>query len=485
MQVLHVGTEMFPLLKTGGLGDVIGALPQAQNSAGIEARLLLPGFPAFLSGIKETVLLADLHTFAGPVSLRYGHYSGLNIYLIDAPHLYDRPGSPYHDSHQQPYGDNHLRFALLGWIACEIACGLDPDWRPNILHAHDWHAGLACAYLAARGCPAHSVFTVHNLAYQGLFSRHHLAEIELPDHFFQIYGLEYYGQISYLKAGLYYADHITTVSPTYAKEITLPEFGHGMEGLLYQRQLQGKLTGILNGVNTQIWNPGSDKHLTTPYRAKQWKKKLANKTALQTSLGLPIDAKKLLFTIISRFTTQKGLDLVLDALATFVSQNGQLAILGSGDAALEARFLDAAREYPESIAVKIGYDEGLSHRMIAGADVIMVPSRFEPCGLTQLYGLQYGTLPLVRHTGGLADTVTDCTAENLLTNCATGFVFYDYSAPQFEHVIHNAFALWQQPRVWHSVQLNAMRQDFSWNIAAQAYLLLYQHLLGTLQGTAV
>lgn len=477
MRILHVCSELFPLLKTGGLADVVGALPKAQIEAGAEARLLLPAFPALQEGIKKTQLVASLDTFAGRVSLHYGHYNGVDVYLIDAPHLYGRLGSPYHDSYQTAYHDNHLRFALLGWIAAEMACGLDGYWRPDIIHAHDWHAGLACAYLAARGRPARSVFTIHNLAYQGNFSAQHLTEISLPGEFFQMRGLEYYHQISFLKAGLFYADHVTTVSPTYAQEITQAEFGYGLHELLQERQHQGCLSGILNGIDTECWDPAQDPQLVSHYNAKQLKNKTANKIALQTEMKLNADAKKPLFAVVSRLTEQKGLDLVLATLPTLLSHGGQLVVLGSGDLDLQEQFLTAAKESPDQLAVHIGYDENLAHRIIGGADVIMVPSRFEPCGLTQLYGLRYGTLPLARCTGGLADTVIDTALENLVTRTANGFLFYDFTPKALDSAIRRAFALWKQPALWQRVQRYAMKQNVSWLTSAQSYLSLYQRLL--------
>ncbi|MFC0138705.1 glycogen synthase GlgA [Erwinia mallotivora] len=477
MQVLHVCSEIFPLLKTGGLADVVGALPAAQIAEGVDTRVLIPAFPDLKKGIPDVKVVARLHTFAGYVELHYGQYDGVGIYLIDAPGLYDRPGSPYHDESQFAYTDNYLRFALLGWMGCEIACGLDTFWRPEVVHAHDWHAGLTCAYLAARGRPAKSVFTVHNLAYQGLFSAHHMEQIQLPWSFFNMYGLEFYNQISYLKAGLFYADHITAVSPTYAREITLPEYGYGMEDLLKQRQLEGRLTGVLNGVDPAIWDPENDLLLTSRYNRDVLEAKQDNKRQLQIAMGLKIDEKVPVFAVVSRLTRQKGLDLVLEALPGLLEQGGQLVLLGAGDAVLQQGFLAAAAEYPGQVGVQIGYHEAFSHRIMGGADVIMVPSRFEPCGLTQLYGLKYGTLPLVRRTGGLADTVSDSSLENLADGIASGFVFEDSNAWSLLRAIRRTFVLWSRPSLWRYVQRQAMAMDFSWQVAAVAYRDLYQRLL--------
>ena len=477
MQVLHVCSELFPLLKTGGLADVVGALPAAQIADGVDTRVLLPAFPDLRKGITDTEVVAELQTFAGPVRLHFGHFNGVGIYLIEAEGLYDRPGSPYHDENQFAYPDNYLRFALLGWMGCEMACGADPAWRPDIVHAHDWHAGLTCAYLAARGRPAKSVFTVHNLAYQGLFYAHHMDEIQLPPSFFDMHGLEFFGQISYLKAGLFYADHITAVSPTYAREITQPEYGYGMEALLAERMREGRLSGILNGVDPLIWDPAHDLLLNARYNRDTLDAKAENKRQLQIAMGLKVDDSVPVFAVVSRLTKQKGLDLVLEALPSLLEQGGQLVLLGAGDAVLQQGFLAAAAENPGSVGVQIGYHEAFSHRIMGGADVIMVPSRFEPCGLTQLYGLKYGTLPLVRRTGGLAVTVNDSSLENLADGIASGFSFEDSNAWSLLRAIRRSFVLWSRPSLWRYVQRQAMAMDFSWQVAAQAYRDLYQRLL--------
>jgi len=477
MQVLHVCSELFPLLKTGGLADVAGALPAAQIAGGTDVRVLIPAFPDIKRGIGDTQVVGHLDTFAGHVTLRYGVFQGVGIYIIDVPGLYDRPGSPYHDQSSYAYPDNHLRFALLSWMAAELGNGFDAMWKPDILHSHDWHAGLTSAYVRARHIPVKTVFTVHNLAFQGLFDGYHLQHLQIPFEFFQMYGLEFYGQISYLKAGLFYSDHITTVSPTYAKEITRPEFGYGMEALLLERQREGRLTGILNGVDDAIWQPRDDVLLSARYDADDLRSKMINKAYLQRAMGLDVDDSRLVFAVVSRLTNQKGLDLVLEALPDLLERGGQLALLGAGDAVLQQAFLTAAADNPGQVGVQLGYHESFSHRIIGGADVIMVPSRFEPCGLTQLYGLKYGTLPLVRRTGGLADTVVDCALENLADGTASGFVFEEANGKSLGSAIRRAFVLWSRPKHWRHVQHHAMGIDFGWQVAAQAYLSLYQRLL--------
>lgn len=477
MKVLHVCSELYPLLKTGGLADVMGALPFAQKDIGIDARILLPAYPAISAGISNTVVVAEFENFAGHIVLRYGEYKGLGVYLIDAPHLYARAGNPYHDQNYNDYPDNYKRFALLGWIGAELTAGLDSWWWAEVVHAHDWHAGLTSAYLFNKGRPAKSVFTIHNLAYQGQFSYHHLFEIGLPAKMFNVNGLELHGQISYLKAGLYYSDVVTAVSPTYAKEITTSEFAYGLQGLLTTLQNEGKLVGILNGVDEQIWHPNNDGYIEDHYKLKAMTGKRKNKEKLQAYFNLAQNPDALLFVMVTRLTEQKGVDLLIDSAQDIVKQGGQLAILGSGASHLEDGINHLAQQYPQSIAIKIGYDEALSHLMIAGGDVILVPSRFEPCGLTQLYGLKYGTLPLVRATGGLADTVVNSTSENIKARLATGFVFEESNKDALCHAINNAFALWQKQRLWFSVRTIAMEQDFSWQISAVYYQHLYQRIL--------
>ena len=476
MRVLHVCSELYPLLKTGGLADVLGALPFAQKEIGIDTRILLPAYPKISAGIENTHVVTEFDNFAGHVVLRYGEYNGIGIYLIDAPHLYWREGNPYHDTDYNDYADNYKRFALLGWVGAELATSLDSWWRAEVVHAHDWHAGLVAAYLFNKGRPAKSVFTIHNLAYQGQFAHRHLYEIGLPEGMFHVDGLELFGQISYLKAGLYYSDMVTAVSPTYAKEITTPDFAYGLQGLLTGLREAGKLAGILNGVDQEIWHPSCDAYIQHHYKLKSIAGKKKNKADLQAYFNLPQQPDALLFVMVTRLTEQKGVDLLIATADEIVKQGGQLAILGSGAKHLEEGICQLAQRYPENIAVKIGYDEALSHLMVAGGDVILVPSRFEPCGLTQLYGLQYGTLPLVRKTGGLADTVVDSTPENIKDRTATGFVFEQATAEDLRRSIQQAFDIWQKPRVWSALRANAMVQDFSWRKAAEQYRVLYERL---------
>lgn len=481
MKILHVAAECFPLLKTGGLADVVGALPAAQRALGQDARILLPGFPAIRAGLLDARLLnvALAPRFgARSLALWQGRLpDGTPVYMIDAPGLYDRPGNPYADGEQHAYADNHRRFALLGWLAAQVADGLLADWRPDLVHAHDWHAGLAPAYLRERslrhdGLATASVFTVHNLAYQGLFPASHFAELELPRDFFRYDGLEFHGQLSFIKAGLQFSQRIATVSPSYAREICTAEHGCGLEGLLQYRA--GELAGILNGVDASQWDPASDPALPGHFDAEKTVGKARCKAALQAELGLAAEPAALLFGVVSRLTEQKGLNLVLAGMAALLAQGGQLALLGSGDLALEAGFTQLQQDYPERVAVRLGFDEALSHRIFAGVDVVLVPSRFEPCGLTQMYGMRYGALPLARRTGGLADTVLDCSLENLADGSACGLVFERFEQADFDAAVRRAFALYAKPTQWREVRRHAMQRQFDWSGPALAYLELYR-----------
>ena len=485
MRILQVSAELFPLLKTGGLADIAGALPLALTAAGQDARVLLPGFPAIVAGVRD---LAPVAAFEAPwgegFGLRLGHIDidgtpGIAAYVIDAPALYGRTGNPYEDASRQPYGDNHRRFALLGWAAAQLAQGLDPQWQPEVVHAHDWHAALAPAYLhfaRQSGAPhVGSVFTVHNLAYQGIFAPWHFAELGLPGSAFQMDGLEYHGQISFMKGGLYFADRLTTVSPTYALEIQTPEQGCGLDGLLRQRS--AALSGILNAVDDKVWNPAADAALVQGYHTPEGRHmagKARCKSVLQHQLGLAERPDAPLFIVVSRLTEQKGLHLVLGGLDALLAQGGQLALLGSGEAWLEEAFRQRAAAAPQSVAVTIGYNETLAHQMFGAGDVTLVPSLFEPCGLTQMYGLKYGALPLVRRVGGLADTVVDSSLEDLASGEATGFVFDRFDAADYARALRRAFALYDRGPDWRRVRGNAMRRPADWATAAAQYIDVYR-----------
>ena len=481
MNVLHVAAEAHPLVKTGGLADVLGALPQAlQAQGGLDTRLLLPGWPAVLQGVVDLRPIATLGPCFGAarVELLLAQMpgSGLQVYVIRAPMLYGKAGNPYHDPAGQSWPDNLQRFGLLGWVAAQLAAGgLDPAWQPALVHAHDWHAAMACAYLRAHAAPTGTVFTVHNLAYQGLFPHQDAALLGLSTRYMSSAGLEFHGQLSFMKAGLKFADRLTTVSPTYAREITTPAFGHGLDGVLRSRA--DALTGILNGIDDEEWNPLTDDALAHRYGPHDLKGKALCKQALQAEAGLSVDAQAPLVLALSRLTEQKGLDLLLAALPTLLREGAQLVVQGTGDPALEAAFVSAARSHPGQVSACIGYDEDRAHRLMAGADLIAVPSRFEPCGLTQLYGLRYGTLPVVCVTGGLADTVVPHHGADTAQGAANGFTFGAPTLVSLTEGLQQALAGWRNPKLRRRLQLTGMAQDFSWVAPARHYRAIYEALV--------
>ena len=478
-RVLHVAAELYPWVKTGGLGDVMAALPPALVAQGIDVRLCLPGFPALLDAFSLSDAARLLTPFAAErvrVALAYLPGSRIAAYLVDHREFYDRPGGPYGGPDGREWPDNHRRFALLSWVAAALGGGADPNWQPEIVNAHDWHVGLVPAYLKAQGAASTSVMTVHNLAYRGLFPAGVFPELSLPGSFFAIDGLEFFGGVSFLKAGLVYADRLITVSPTYAREIQTPEFGEGLDGLLRART--GVLSGILNGVDQSVWDPMSDAALPLPYGVDDADAgKAAAKGALRKRLYLD-ETDGPVFGVVSRLTPQKGLDLLLGALPQLIDGPGQLALLGSGDRDQEEGFTAAAREHHGRVGVEIGYDEALSRLIIGGSDVIVVPSRFEPCGLTQLYALRYGALPLVRHTGGLSDTVADATPARLRAKTATGFAFDEATPEALATALARATGLYGDRLRWQEMMRRAMTRDFSWAQSARQYAALYRELVG-------
>ncbi len=478
MRVLHVAAELYPWIKTGGLGDVLSALPPALALQGVDVRLCLPGFPAFLDALPTQDVVRLSTPFAAErirVGLAALPGGDVNAYVIDCPALYDRAGSPYFGPDGRDWPDNHRRFGMLGWVAAALGAGADPAWQPAIVHGHDWHAGLTSAYLRARGAGARSVFTVHNLAYSGLSPGEVFPALVLPLEYFGIDGVEFYGGVSLLKAGIAFADRVTTVSPTYAREIQTPAFGAGLDGLLRHRV--GVLSGILNGIDAEVWNPARDPTLPRVYGIDDAEfGKRAAKNELCRRFGLAPRPAAPLFGVVSRLTQQKGLDLLLEALPALVAEGGQLLLLGSGDQDLERGFATVAAMHPEDVAVSLGYDEALSHLIIAGADAFLVPSRFEPCGLTQLYALRYGTLPVVRRTGGLADTIIDADEETLSGAGATGFVFDEPETSALLMAMRKVITMFgDQPR-WQRIMRRGMGENFTWAASAERYLQLYREL---------
>ncbi|MCS6780100.1 MAG: glycogen synthase GlgA [Geminicoccaceae bacterium] len=477
LPVLQLASEAVPLVKTGGLADVVGALPAALAEHGIAMRTLLPGYPAVLAGLAERQeLSAWPELMGGPARLLAGRAAGLELFVLDAPHLFDRAGDPYRAPSGGDWPDNAERFAALGWAAREIGLGALEAWRPALVHAHDWQAGLAPAYLALAGGPRPgTVLTIHNLAFQGQFPASLLAKLRLPAESFTIDGVEYYGAIGFLKAGIAYADRITTVSPTYAREIRTPALGMGLDGLLRHRA--DRLVGIVNGIDERLWDPGRDPHLPQPFDADRLELRAVCRRALCDELGLD-PATAPLFCVVTRLTWQKGMDLLLEALPRLLGLGGALAMLAAGDPPLEAAFAEAARGHPGRIAVRFGYDEGLAHRIFAGTDAILVPSRFEPCGLTQLYALRYGAVPVVARVGGLADTVIDANDAALADGVATGILFGPPSVEALVDALERAVELFGKPEAWSGLQRRGMSRRLGWSNRAAAYAALYRALAG-------
>lgn len=476
MKVLSVSSEVFPLIKTGGLADVAGALPLALTGHGVETRTLLPGYPQVMAKIGDAGVVASFKNLLGvKASVRAITYEGLDLYILDAPDLYDRDGGPYGDKSGADYPDNWRRFAAFSKAAAEIAHGTVEGFKADIVHAHDWQAGLALAYLRYdKKIPPPSIMTVHNLAFQGHFPSAIFGELGLPAHAMAVDGVEYYGGVGYLKAGLQAATAITTVSPTYAQEIRTPEFGMGLDGLINLRARD--LYGIVNGIDTEIWNPATDKQLATTYTGATLDARAANRTALEDRMGLAHDDAPI-FCVVSRLTWQKGMDVLCDSIDDLVAQGGKLAVLGAGDKAMEGALLAAAARHRGRVGIVVGYDEPLSHLMQGGADAILIPSRFEPCGLTQLYGLRYGCLPLVTRTGGLADTIVDANTAAVAAGVATGVQFAPLNKAALSHAISRTIALHRDRKAWRGMQQQAMKADVSWDISAARYAELYRSLL--------
>lgn len=469
-RVLSVASECVPLVKTGGLADVVGALPGALAPTGWDMRVLLPAYRGVRAQAKNwPVVWEEADLWGGPGRVLAGQVAGVPLLLLDAPHLYDREGGPYSGPTGE-HPDNAIRFAALSWVAARIAReGLD-GWKPDILHAHDWQAGLAPAYLAYHGNGGvKSVITIHNIAFQGWAPAHMLGVLRLPGHAFHPDALEYYGGISSLKAALVTADWITTVSPNYATELMRPEFGMGLQGVITARG--PVVSGILNGVDTGVWDPSKE---DPAFDRKAVAGKAAARAKLCADFGLDVPGP--LAIVVSRLTDQKGIDLLPAVIPEFVLGGGGLVVLGSGDAGMEAAMRQLADRFPGRVAVRIGYDEGLSHRLFAGADAVLVPSRFEPCGLTQMYGLRYGTLPVVSLVGGLADTVIGATPATLAAGAATGVTFHPVDSLAFGQALAQLLELYAQPKLWAKLRANAMAHPVGWETSAAAYASLYERL---------
>ncbi|MBZ0068603.1 MAG: glycogen synthase GlgA [Thiobacillus sp.] len=482
-KILFVASEAYPLVKTGGLGDVIGSLPHALHAGGADIRLVLPGYRSLLRQLDQVKILGwcDVRGADGIVSARVleTHHPDLAfpLWVVDCPTLFDRPGNPYVSASGQDWPDNAERFAVFSRVAALLAQdALDIGWQPEVVHTHDWQTGLVAAFLADQPVRPKTVFTIHNLAYSGYFSHGDFVRLQLPSHWWSSEGVEFHGGFSMLKGGVVYADAVTTVSPTYAAEICTPAFGYGLDGLLLSRQ--HKLHGILNGIDTAVWNPSTDEYLPahfSPGRIQPGKRR--NKQALlERFLPQPDEAalKAPLLGMVGRLVEQKGIDWVLAAMPVLLAETDtRFVVLGSGQIAYEQKLTRLAKQHPDRVFVEIGYDEPLAHLIEAGADMFMMPSRFEPCGLNQMYSLHYGTPPIVYKTGGLADTVVDASKATLKDATANGFVFDTPDVAAFLDAIWRALDVYRKPAQWRGLQQTGMRQSFGWSESADHYLSLY------------
>ncbi len=479
-RILFVTPEAHPLAKTGGLGDVCGSLPPALRTLGCDVRLMMPAYPDAKRVAESLHAVAQVPIFFTdtPATLLEGTLPGSDVplWLVDFPLAFDREGHPYLAADGRSWPDNAARFAVLCAAALALARGVTQiAWRPEVVHCHDWQSGLVPALLSLEIDRPKTVFTVHNLAYQGLFPAEMFHQLKLPAPLWSYDALEFHGQLSFIKGGLAFADRITTVSPTYAREIQTEEFGCGLDGLLRHRAEH--LRGILNGIDDTVWSPQIDPHLTQNYSADSFERKQKNKRALQERVGLPLDPKRPLFGVIGRMVEQKGFDLILDTWPALAAEQAQIVVLGSGERQYEDAWRQAATQNPQQVAVQIGYDEVLAHQIEGGADVFLMPSRFEPCGLNQMYSLRYGTVPIVRRIGGLADTVVDVTTETLSNGTATGFVFDEASSQALTGAARRALTLYRDEAKWRALAMHGMRQDFGWRASARAYIELYERAL--------
>ncbi|MDR7089593.1 glycogen synthase GlgA [Cellvibrio fibrivorans] len=478
-KILFATSEVYPLIKTGGLADVAASLPRALLKLGQDVKILLPAYASVLEkaknvGIKE---IAQLEIEGYSVSLRQTRLPGTKVIvlLVDIPEFFEREGNPYCGPDGNDWFDNHKRFYVFARVAELIALDqVGLNWQPTIVHCNDWQTGLIPALLSLHPNHPASVFTIHNLAYRGLFSYQAFAELNLPAVFWHHERLEFYGQMSFIKGGLAFADFITTVSPSYSKEIQRPEFGNGLDGLIRYRS--DAVAGILNGIDTDEWNPGTDPHLTCNYNRRTLGNKTKNKLALQEELGLTVSSDIPLLGFVGRLVDQKGVDLILEQMNQLLTLDCQLVILGSGFPHYEKALKNIAEQYPQKVAVTLGYNETFAHRIEASSDIFLMPSIFEPCGLNQLYSLRYGTLPVVHAVGGLRDTVFEQTLESE-SGEANGFVFHGATAGELLAAIQRAISLFKQKDRWKQLQLNAMSKDFSWDASAKEYLAIYEQIV--------
>ncbi|KKC26898.1 glycogen synthase GlgA [Sphingomonas sp. SRS2] len=477
LRVLSVTSELHPLVKTGGLADVAGAPPPAPAPHDIEVRSLLPAYPQVLRKIgKARAVHSYKALFGGPARVLAATVNGLDLLLLDSPALFgSREGGPYSDLTGHDWADNWRRFAALSAVGADVAAGAVKGWQADLVHAHDWQAAMTAAYVRHGRAPETPVvLTVHNLAFQGRFDTRIFPDLGLPPSAYSLEGVEYYGGVGFLKAGLQYGDAITTVSPTYADEIRTPAFGMGLDGLLRGRG--DAVQGIVNGIDTTEWDPATDPNLASGFSMRSLGTRGGNRRALEKRFGLK-RGKGPIFAVISRLTWQKGIDLIVDAVEHLVAHGGRLVVLGSGDSAFEGALLAAAARHRGMIGIVTAYDEPLAHLIQGGADAILIPSRFEPCGLTQLYGQRYGTIPIAARTGGLADTIVDANEAALAVGCATGLLHEPGSGEALKAAISRAIALYWAPGVWLAMRKQGMRADYGWERSSARYAALYRSLI--------
>ena len=476
-KILFVTSEAHPLIKTGGLADVAGSLPKVLNEMGVDVRLIMPNYQAIKTTeeiyYKSTIRVNNINAHILETRLPG---TKVPVWLVDCPEFFDYPGNPYVDELGKPWLNSAQRFAFFCRIVVEVAMNRGYlEWRPDIIHCNDWQTGLVPALLSLeKDLRPATIFTIHNMAYQGLFPKETRVMLNLPSRLWSSNGVEFNGMLSFIKGGIVYADRITTVSPTYANEIQTADFGYGVEGLLSYRQEY--LTGIVNGIDVDQWNPQTDTNISACYDATSLHKKQLNKAALQIKYALPVDKNIPIFVLISRLVEQKGIDLLLECLPEMLNLPLQFVLLGKGDKLLEQQLFRFSKKYPEKMVVNLGYDEALAHQFEAGADIFLMPSRFEPCGLNQLYSQRYGTVPIVTRTGGLADTVVDTLPETLKNKTATGFVFNAPTVGSLMEAIKRALIVYENSKDWKQLQINGMKKDYSWNRSAKEYLALYEKL---------
>jgi starch synthase len=476
-KILFVTSEVHPLIKTGGLADVSASLPKAIKALRRDIRLILPGYRSVLQGVGATTEIAAFACAPArePVRLLETCLPGtsIKIWLVHSPAHFDRDGGPYLGPDGNDWPDNAERFTVFARAAEAVALDrVGLSWQPDLVHCNDWQGGMTAALLSLHAPRPATLFTIHNLAYQGLFPGTAFQSLQLPPQLWSMHGLEYYGQISFIKGGIVYADMLNTVSPQYAQEICTPAFGCGLENLLQHRS--DRLVGILNGADYKEWNPAKDPHIVQRYNAFSLHRKAVNKAALQQHFQLPVNERIFLIGMVGRLAEQKGFDLMLAALPQLLRKPLQILVLGSGSKALEQELRQAVADHPSQVAAHLGYDEGLAHQIEAGADAFLMPSRYEPCGLNQIYSLRYGTVPVVHRTGGLVNTVIDATDETLRRGAATGFIFDEPAPGALADAVGRALACYRQPRVWKRLAYVGMQQEFGWRQSAQQYMDLYQ-----------